>query len=84
MIGLSPLVMDAGVIALRGSSAPLQPRKNQLKSRLVTTTAWTLALLELTVAIVLALGQSLLIVMILVTSLDPSPEQPGKGSQPKI
>ena len=75
MIGLSPLVMDSGVIALRGPSAPLQPRESQLKSRLVTTMAWTLALLELAVAITLALSQALLIAMILVAPLDSASEQ---------
>ena len=73
MIGLSPLVvMNSGVIALRGPSSPLRPRENQLKSGLVTTMAWALALLELAVAIALALSQALLIAMILVIPLDSS------------
>lgn len=81
MIGLSPLVMDTGgVLALRGSSAPPQRHENQLKSRLVTTMAWTLALLELAVAITLALSQALLLAMVLVASLEPSS---GQGDQPK-
>ena len=75
MIGLSPLVMDAGVTAFRGSSAPPQPRDNQLKSRLVTTMAWILALLELAVAVTLALSQALLVAMILMAPLDASPER---------
>ena len=80
MIGLSPLVMDAGtgVIALGGRSAPPQSRERQLKSGLVTTMAWTLALLELAVAVTLALGQALLIAMILIASLDSSPKQKGQ------
>ncbi len=81
MIGLSPLVMmDSGVIALRGPSSPLQPRENQLKSGLVTTMAWALALLELAVAIALALGQAMVIAMILVTPLDSSSEQGDPGN----
>ena len=75
MIGLSPLVMDTGVIAFRGSPAPPQPRELQLKSRLITTMAWVLALLELAVALTLALSQGLLIAMILMAPLDASPEQ---------
>ncbi|KKZ11985.1 MAG: hypothetical protein TE42_06220 [Candidatus Synechococcus spongiarum SP3] len=75
MIGLSPLVMDTGALTLRGSSAPPQPREHQLKERLVTVMAWTLALLELAVAITLALSQGLLIAMILVAPLDSSPQQ---------
>ena len=74
MIGLSPLVMDTGVIAFRGSAAPPQPRENQLKGRLITTMAWILALLELAVAVTLALSQGLLIAMILMAPLDSSPE----------
>ncbi|KKZ10382.1 MAG: hypothetical protein TH68_10965 [Candidatus Synechococcus spongiarum 142] len=80
MIGLSPLVMDTGAIALGGWSAPPQPRENQLKSRLVTALAWTLALLELVVAIALALSQALLMAMILIAPLE-SPEQ---GNQPEV
>ena len=72
MIGLSPLVMDTGVVAFRGSPAPSQPRELQLKSRLVTAMAWTLALLELVVAVTLALGQGLLIAMILMAPLESS------------
>ena len=75
MIGLSPLVMNSGVIALRGPLAPPQPEESQLKSSLVTAMAWSLALLELVVAITLALGQALVIAMILMASLDSSPEQ---------
>jgi len=81
MIGLSPLVMDAGgAIAFRGSSAPTQRQDNQLKSRLVTSMAWTLALLELAVAATLALSQALLIAIVIIASLEPSSqqeEQPG-------
>ena len=77
MIGLSPLVMDTGVVAFRGSPAPPQPRDLQLKSRLVTATAWTMALLELVVAVTLALGQGLLIAMILMAPLESS----DKGDQ---
>lgn len=72
MIGLSPLVMDTGVVAFRGSPAPPQPRELQLKSRLITAMAWTLALLELVVAVTLALGQGLLIAMILMAPLESS------------
>ncbi|MCY4359411.1 MAG: hypothetical protein OXC47_01930 [Cyanobacteria bacterium MAG APA_bin_95] len=75
MIGLSPLMMNSGALALGDPSAPSQPRDNQLKSGLVTTMAWTLALLELVVAVTLALGQALLIVMILVAPLDSPPQQ---------
>ncbi|MCY3536407.1 MAG: hypothetical protein OXH24_01680 [Cyanobacteria bacterium MAG IRC3_bin_20] len=82
MIGLSPLVMDAGgAIAFRGSSAPPQQQENQLKGRLVTTMAWTLALLELAVAVTLALSQALLIAMVLIASLEPSS---GQRDQPKV
>jgi len=81
MIGLSPLVMDTGgAIAFRGSPAPTQGQDNQLKSRLVTTMAWTLALLELAVAATLALSQALLIAIVIIASLEPSSrqeEQPG-------
>ncbi|MXW41289.1 MAG: hypothetical protein F4Z75_09165 [Synechococcus sp. SB0668_bin_15] len=79
MIGLSPLVMDTGVVAFRGSPAPPQPRELQLKSRLITATAWILALLELVVAVTLALGQGLLIAMILMASLESSEQ----GDQPE-
>lgn len=79
MIGLSPLMMDAGVIAFRDAPAPPQPRKNQLRSNLVTTMAWVLALLELAVAITLALSQGLLIAMILMAPLESSEQ----GDQPK-
>lgn len=83
MIGLSPLVMDTGVVAFRGSPAAPQPRELQLKSRLITATAWTLALLELVVAVTLALGQGLLIVMILMAPLESS-EQGDQLQTPEI
>lgn len=79
MIGLSPLVMDTGTIAFRGSPAPPQPQELQLKSRLVTAMAWSLALLELALALTLALGQGLLIAMILMAPLESSEQ----GDQPK-
>ena len=80
MIGLSPLVMDTGVVAFRGAPAPPQPRELHLKSRLITATAWTLALLELVVAVTLAVGQGLLIAMILVAPLESST----RGDQAQI
>ncbi len=83
MIGLSPLVMDTGVVAFRGSPAPPQPRELQLKSRLITAMAWTLALLELVVAVTLALGQGLLIAMILMAPLE-SPERGDQLQTPEI
>ncbi|MCY4056236.1 MAG: hypothetical protein OXF67_10370 [Cyanobacteria bacterium MAG CAR4_bin_6] len=76
MIGLSPLVMDTGgAIAFRGPSAPTEGQDNQLKNSLVTTMAWTLALLELAVAVTLALSQALLIAMVIIASLEPSSRQ---------
>ena len=78
MIGLSPLVMSGGTLALGGSSAPPQQRDNQLKGNLVATMAWALALLELAVAVTVALSQALLIAMILMASLDAAPQQKGQ------
>lgn len=82
MIGLSPLVMDTGVVAFRSSPAQPQPRELQLKSRLISAMAWTLALLELVVAVTLALGQGLLIAMILMAPLESS-EQGDRPKTPK-
>ena len=79
MIGLSPLVMDTGVVAFRGSPAPPRSQELQLKSRLITAMAWTLALFELALALTLALGQGLLIAMILMAPLESSHQR----EQPK-
>ncbi len=79
MIGFSPLMMDSRSIVLDRPSAPPRQRGEQLKSGLVTAMAWLLALLELAVAITLAVSQGLLIAMILMAPLDP----PDQENQPK-